>query len=196
MGLGGRRADEEDLEWVVLADLPDSGAAEQGSVLGEAMCEWFQQNPVWTADGGTRLLLVDLDNLRAAPGRWKARMTVAVWLARRADHVLLAGQHSALARAQPHLADMAEHAVGVDDGSDLADHVLLEGAVRVAAEQPDGEPLQVVVLSNDGIFAQLTDHGPLVVVSPGGHALSDRLREASDRLVDLPELEDALESRR
>jgi hypothetical protein len=48
----------------------------------------------------------------------------------------------------------------------------------------------VVVLSNDGIFASLADRARLTVLSPGADALSDRLRDAADDVVDLTRLEE------
>jgi hypothetical protein len=88
-------------------------------------------------------------------------------------------------RGRPHLAEFAERARPVADGSDLADHVLLE-----AADALQDDAVQVIVVSNDGIFASLADRGPLVVLSPGAEALSDRLRESATRVVDLVGLEE------
>jgi hypothetical protein len=86
-------------------------------------------------------------------------------------------------RARPHLAEFAARARAVADGSDLADHVLLDAA----AELPGAA--QYVLLSNDWIFAGLAERGPLIVLSPGSDALSDRLRSAATRVVDLAALE-------
>jgi uncharacterized surface protein with fasciclin (FAS1) repeats len=130
------------------------------------------------------VLLVDLDNLRAEPTRWRARMSVVVTLGRQADHAVLAGQVGAVARGRPHLAEFAARAQAVPDGSDLADHVLLDAAASIQADA-----VQVVVVSNDGIFATLADRGPLTVLSPGNDALSDRLRDAASLVVDLAALE-------
>ena len=62
---------------------------------------------IWEPGDAARILLVDLDNMRAGPLRWKARMAVVVALARQADHVVLAGQEGAVRRARPHLAEFA-----------------------------------------------------------------------------------------
>jgi hypothetical protein len=136
---------------------------------------------------GTKVLLVDLDNLRAGPVRWRARMAAVVTLARQADRVHLAGQAGPVSRARPHLAEFAGTAVAVADGSDVADHVLLDAAAADLAAA-DG-PVQVVVVSNDGIFADLAASGPLVVLSPGVEALSDRLDDAATDVLDLAALE-------
>jgi hypothetical protein len=106
-----------------------------------------------------------------------------VALGRRADVVALAGQEGPVRRARPHLAEFAARARAVADGSDLADHVLLDAAADVPG------PARYVLLSNDWIFAGLADRGPLTVLSPGADALSDRLRSAATRVVDLPALE-------
>jgi hypothetical protein len=71
----------------------------------------------------------------------------------------------------------------VPNGSDLADHVLLDAAAALPGKA------QYVLLSNDWIFAGLADRGPLTVLSPGADALSDRLRAAATRVVDLAALE-------
>ena len=126
------------------------------------MLAWLQREGVWTAGAGCRVLLVDLDNLRADPVRWRDRMAMIVALARQADVVALAGQEGAVRRARPHLAEFAARARPVDDGSDLADHVLLDAAAEVTG------PARFVLLSNDWIFAGLADRGPLTVLSPGG----------------------------
>jgi uncharacterized LabA/DUF88 family protein len=73
----------------------------------------------------------------------------------------------------------------VADGSDLADLVLLD-----AADALRDDAVQVIVLSNDGIFASLADRARLTVLSPGADALSDRLRDAADEVVDLTRLEE------
>ena len=192
MGIGGGASEWDDYEWVRLADLPRSRRpatttppASGGTAGRQVLADWLDRNPLWQEDSRSRVLLVDLDNLRADPARWQARMAAVVALAREADHAVLAGQQGAVERARPHLAEFAAQAIGVADGSDVADYALLD-----AAEQVRGELDQVVVLSNDGIFAQLADHGgSLTVLSPGRDALSDRLRDAAGRVVDLVELE-------
>jgi len=163
---------------------PRAADAEPGT-LGPAMIAWLRRHPLWVRGTGPRILLVDLDNLRAGPARWQARMEVVVWLARLADHVVLAGQHGAVARARPHLAELADRAHSVEDGSDVADHVLLDAAEAVVAQRA-----RTAVISNDGIFVRLAGRGPLTVVSPGLDALSDRLRDAASRVVDLVALEE------
>lgn len=191
MGIGGGPSEWDDYEWVRLADLPRSRPAPAtppasgGGAGRQVLADWLGRNPLWQEDSRSRVLLVDLDNLRADPLRWRARMAAVVALARDADHAVLAGQQGAVERARPHLAEFAAQAIGVADGSDVADYALLD-----AAEQVRGELDQVVVLSNDGIFARLADHGGrLTVLSPGRDALSDRLRDAASRVVDLVELE-------
>ncbi|MEO7745602.1 MAG: hypothetical protein ABIV05_05185 [Actinomycetota bacterium] len=154
--------------------------------LGPAMILWLRRHPLWVRGTGPRILLVDLDNLRAGPARWQARMEVVAWLARIADHTVLAGQHGAVARAQPHLGALGEQAHAVDDGSDLADHVLLDAADAIVAAAA-----RTVVISNDGIFIRLAGRGPLTVVSPGVDALSDKLRDAASRVVDLTAVEES-----
>lgn len=183
MGIGGGPRESDEYEWVLLADLadvPDDGPPP----LVRALCSWLEENPVWVR-GSLRVLLVDLDNLRADPRRWQARMALVVALARQADHVALAGQVGAVARARPHLAEFARRATPVEDGSDVADLVLLAEADAVLEEGA-----HVVVLSNDFIFASLAANARLTVLSPGADALSDRLRDAADDVVDLTRLEE------
>lgn len=183
MGIGGGPRESDEYEWVRLAELADI-PADDPSPLVWALCSWLDENPVWVT-AGLRILLVDLDNLRADPRRWQARMALVVQLARQADHVALAGQVGAVARARPHLAEFARRASAVEDGSDVADLVLLAEADAVLEEGA-----HVVVLSNDGIFAALAESARLTVLSPGADALSDRLRDAADDVVDLTRLEE------
>jgi hypothetical protein len=189
MGLGGGPTEWDDYEWVNLNDKPSvldlSTADEPTEPLARALSDWLERTVLWVPGAGTRVLLVDLDNLRAEPRRWRARMAAVVTLARQADHAVLAGQQGAVRRGRPHLAEFAARTHQVADGSDLADLVLLDAADALRAEA-----LQVVVLSNDGIFASLADRGPLIVLSPGADALSGRLRDAATRVVDLAALEE------
>jgi hypothetical protein len=155
--------------------------------LSVALCALLTDAPLWLPVPGLRILLVDLDNLRAGPARWRARMAGVVTLARQADRAHFAGQAGPVERARPHLAEFAVAAVAVADGSDVADHVLLDAAAADVAAA-DG-PEQVVVVSNDGIFAELAASGPLIVLSPGVDALSDRLDDAATDVLDLAALE-------
>jgi hypothetical protein len=200
MGLGGGPREWDDYEWVSLGPrsparvgsrrlhVDSLASGEPTEPLAKALCGWLERNPMWVDGAGTRVLLADLDNLRAAPRRWRARMAVVVALARQADHAALAGQEGAVTRGRPYLAEFAARAHPVPDGSDLADLVLLDAADALRAEA-----IQVIVLSNDGIFAALADRGPLVVLSPGADELSERLRDAATRVVDLVALEDMAE---
>jgi hypothetical protein len=180
MGLGGGESEWADYEWVRLADVPDDA----GQPLAEALVAWVRENPLWLDDGSTRVLLVDLDNLRAEPGRLRARISAVVELARQADYTAFAGQSGSVARARPWLAEFADKAEAVGGGPDEADWVLLD-----AAEAVTDFPLQFLVVSNDWIFAGLARRGPLILLSPGADALSDRLRDAASRIVDLAVLE-------
>lgn len=199
--MGSHPSWADEYEWVRLADLSvvdtalgsrtpgghrTTGAARTRGAARttDAVAAWLRTDPVWLPDEGARVLLVDLDNLRAGPLRWRARMALVVALARSADHVVMAGQQAAVERARPHLDEFADIAIGVPDGLDLADHVLLDGAGAI-----EGRRRQVAVLSNDGIFADLAQEGPLVVVSPGADALSDRLVDAARHIVDLTSVE-------
>ncbi|NAZ75099.1 hypothetical protein GTQ99_06625 [Kineococcus sp. T13] len=182
MGLGGGPSEWDEYEWVSLEDVPDPDAPAPDP-LGQALRALVRDYPVWAGQGATRVLLVDLDNLRAARGRLRARLDVVVELARQADHVVLAGQAGAVARSRPWLAEFAAAAQAVADGADVADHVLLAAAAAV----PD--PIEVLVVSNDGIFADLAERGDLTILSPGMDALSDRLHGAASLLVDLAALE-------
>lgn len=179
MGLGGAPSEWADYEWVRLADLPLTPRRPPAPEPGYGTL----LERLWRPDAGSRVLLVDLDNLRAGPLRWRQRMAMVVAMARQADRAVLAGQEGAVRRGRPYLAEYADAAVQVADGSDLADHVLLDAADLVRGR------VQFVVLSNDWIFARLADRGPLTVLSPGADALSDRLRAAATRVVDLAELE-------
>lgn len=166
---------------------PVADAALGAEDLAAALREQIQEAELFTGHG-PHLLLVDLDNLRAGPARWAARMAVVLDLARRADYVALAGQVGPVERAVPHLAEFASRAEAVPDGSDVADHALLDSAL-IVGRAPSG-PGQVVVASNDGIFAELVEEGwEVVVLSPGRDAMSAVLREAATRTVDLVDAE-------
>jgi hypothetical protein len=183
VGLGYRHDEWDDYEWFPSGGAPATPVAAD-EPLPAAMVGWFTENPLWEPGDAPRILLVDLDNLRAGPVRWRARMAVMVALARQADHVALAGQDGAVRRAKPHLEEFAETAMAVPAGSDLADVALL--ALVDELDLPDA---QALVVSNDGIFAELAQCGPLVVLSPGRNALSDGLEAAAARVVDLAALE-------
>lgn len=179
VGLGGGQGDWDDYEWFRLADVP----ADHGTGV---LSDWLEDNPVWVADDLDRVLLVDLDNLRADRARWKVRMAAMVQLARQADEAHFAGQRGAVRRAKPQLEEFADAVTAVPDGSDLADYALLD-----ALGDRGAAGAQVVVVSNDGIFADLAADGRLTVISPGRDALSAKLRKAADLVLDLEALEAA-----
>lgn len=201
MGIGGGPGEDDDLEWVRLADLPPDPRVLAEHALAEAMRRWGESHLRWQGRNGDedgagtpdreRFLLVDLDNIRADPARLRARLALLGVVAAGADHVVLAGQDGAVRRARPWLGGMAETTYVVPKGADLADHVLLDEARDLS----DGGPAQFVVASNDGIFARLAARGPLTLLSPGAASLNDRLRAAADRVVDLDELEALLGGR-
>ncbi len=179
MGIGGGPSEWDDFEWVRLAEVADP----QPEPLTLALRHWAQNHQPWVADAGTRVLLVDLDNIRADPSRLRARLAIVLVWARSADVRCFAGQRGAVLRARPWLAEYATLAQGVPDGADVADHVLLAAAEDVAGAA------QFVVASNDNIFANLAARGPITVLSPGASALSDKLREVATTVVDLSVLE-------
>jgi hypothetical protein len=188
VGLGYGKREWDDYEWFPSGRgrRGPAAVAEPGDPDGAsaALVERVLRDPIWEPDDAPRILLVDLDNLRAGPVRWRARMAVVVALARQADHIALAGQEGAVRRARPHLEEFAGTAVAVAAGSDLADVALLAKVDEL--DLPDAQHL---VVSNDGIFAELAQCGPLVVLSPGRDALSDSLAAASVRVIDLAALE-------
>ena len=79
-------------------------------VADGALAQQVLAEGLWVEHDAPRILLVDLDNLRAGPQRWAARMGAVVALARQADHVVLAGQEGQVRRARPHLAEFVADA--------------------------------------------------------------------------------------
>ena len=190
----------DDYEWFRLADLPaprivSAQVTTDGDDAGAAMGRWLVRRltaePLWADTQAHRVLLVDLDNLRATPVRLRARLAVVVHLARESDDCAFAGQAGAVRRSKPWLAEFADQAQAVPDGSDLADHALLDHAAGVKAN-----PVQFLIVSNDGIFAKLADRGPLALLSPGADAMSDRLHDVAHHVLDLTALEKQAASER
>jgi len=165
MGLGCASSEWDDFEWFALhAD--DDGVQQ-----------------VWVDDAAARVLLCDLDNMRADPRRLAARMRVAVELAREADVSAFAGQADSVSRCVGLLGEFRDHVMTVGRGRNAADYALLASADGASA------PLvQFVVMSNDGIFARLALRGPLTVVSPSRLKASSRLVKAARAMVDVSEL--------
>jgi hypothetical protein len=179
VGLGPERASWEDYEWFD----PHSVVSADDSYL-QAGLESLRRDPLWLPGTSTRVLLVDLDNLRVESVRLKARLAMTVALAREADHVAFAGQEGSVRRARGDLAEFEDRAVVVGNGSDEADEALLAVASDVADDD-----VQFIVVSNDNIFARLAMRGPLTVLSPGLQSLSDRLAEAAERVLDMAVIE-------
>lgn len=180
MGIGTERSLDDDIEWFSLADVEEH---ETDRFVAGALAA-LRADPLWLADGSTRVLLVDLDNLRVQPSRLRGRIAMAVALARQADLACFAGQDGAVRRALPWLDEYAHTAVEVGRDHNEADLALLDAAASV----PDDD-VQFIVLSNDGIFARLATRGPLLVLSPGAASLSDELADAADRVVDIQRIE-------
>jgi hypothetical protein len=183
VGLGAERSPWEDYEWFDLDDVTDGPV--EPYVL--AALDSLRRDPVWLPGDSIRVLLVDLDNLRVEPARLRGRLLMAVALAEQADHAAFSGQGGSVRRALPHLGAFAGTAVAVGGGHNEADQVLLDEAEAIHADD-----VQFVVISNDNIFASLATRGPLIVLSPGADALSDRLAEAASRVIDLQVMESAV----
>ncbi len=180
MGLGTERGEWEDYEWF---DLRAERAADDEDAFAAVDLGALEGGSIWLSPRTTRVLLVDLDNLRAEPARLRTRVALAVELARQADIAVFAGQQASVDRARPALKEYADTALAVGGARNAADLALLD------AVPDDDADVQYVVFSNDGIFARLAMSGTLTVVSPGAGALSDRLAEAAERVVDLQLLE-------
>ena len=187
MGLGG--ATDDDLEWFDLALEPALPPLPPGAgPLAESMQAWAAEHLSWEPAGGRRVLLVDLDNIRADTATLSGRLALLAVLAAGADHVVLAGQDGAVARSRPWLGVMGSTAYAVPAGRNEADYLLLDEATALVA----GRPAQFFVASNDGIFARLAGLGPLTLLSPRIDDLSARLFEVAQTVIDLAALEDAL----
>lgn len=183
MGLGSEIGEWDDIEWFDPAEV----TASTPTRYVDTLVGWLREHPVWDPAVETKVLLVDLDNLRAEPVRLRGRIEATVVLARGADYAAFAGQAGSVRRARPHLAEFADGALAVGDAGDEADW-----ALRDAAMAAEGATLQFVVVSNDGIFADLAERGSLTILSPGAKALSDRLRDAAERVIDMAEIEQSV----
>jgi hypothetical protein len=183
MGLGTERDPWEDFEWF------DPGALDDADLepFVEAGLDSLLTDPLWHPGDATRVLLVDLDNIRVEPARLRARLAMAVALARKSDFASFAGQRDSVTRALPTLEEFAVQAIAVGGGHNEADDALLDFADGV-----DAVNIQFVVISNDGIFATLAMRGPLIVLSPGAEALSSRLEEAAERVIDMQLIESSV----
>lgn len=165
MGLGCARSEWEEFEWFSLQADDDDVPL------------------IWVDPDATRVLLCDLDNLRADPRRLAARIRVAVELAREADVSLFAGQAESVNRCARFVDEFRDQVITVGAGRNAADHALLESAERVRTCR-----VQFVAMSNDGIFARLALRGPLTVVSPSPSRASSRLVKVARAVVDVADL--------
>jgi hypothetical protein len=181
MGLGDGPGEFNDIEWFSVDEVDETPI----QPYIESMRSWLIDHPLWNPDGGDRVLLVDLDNVRAEPRKLYARLALTVALARQSDYAAFAGQVATVRRSKPLLAEFGDGALAVGGGPDEADWALLD-----AADAAEGSELQFIVASNDGIFAQLASRGSVTVLSPDGSRLSDRLRFAAEHIVDWTELEE------
>lgn len=179
MGLGGAPGEYEDYEWFDPHAGPSLGAEATPVALAA-----LAHAGVWQPGQATRVLLVDLDNIRVTPGQLRTRVLLAVALARQADVAVFAGQHGSVQRARAALQEYGETAIEVGAARNAADAVLLDAAAAC-----EDEEIQFVVFSNDRAFARLAMRGPLTVVSPGAAALSDQLSRAAEQVIDLRLLE-------
>lgn len=180
MGLGdGANAEWQDYEWFD----PHLDRDADGDIALVTL-ESLEREGVWQPGTATRVLLVDLDNIRVASAHLRSRVLLAVALARQADVAVFAGQRGSVERARSALQEYGEKALEVGRGRDEADMALLD-----AVADTGDQDAQFVVFSNDGVFARLAMRGPLTVVSPGAGALSDQLSEAAERVIDLQMLE-------
>jgi len=182
MGLGSDALGEwQDYEWFD-PHLGHDGDADAAMVTLASL----EREGVWQPGNATRVLLIDLDNIRVTSDSLRRRVLLAVALARQSDVSAFAGQRGSVDRARPSLQEFAATALEVGDGRNEADIALLE-----AVADDGDDDTQFVVFSNDGVFARLAMRGSLTVVSPGAGALSEQLREAATNVIDLQVLEAA-----
>ena len=189
MGLGYGKREWDDYEW-----FPSGGGRRGPAVLAEpgdpdgasaALVERVLRDPIWEPDDAPRILLVDLDNLRAGPVRWRARMAVVVALARQADHVALAGQEGAVRRARPHLEEFAEYGGG--RGGRAATSPTWPCWPRSTSSTcPTPSTWWSATTASSPSSRSAARWS---CVSPGRDALSDSLAAASVRVIDLAALE-------
>ncbi|HVU73404.1 MAG TPA: hypothetical protein VHE83_10635 [Mycobacteriales bacterium] len=185
MGLGGDYVHEYgalDYEWIDLQADEPALTFSDAEVWAE---QWLADHAMWQPGPAERLLLVDLDNLRAEPARLRDRLALVRVVARTADRAFFAGETATVARCRAALDDGIGTILTVGSGPDAADLALLEAARRRRGSGQSRRAVQFVVVSNDHIFARVARHGTLTLLSPDLAAASRQLRAASTRAHDV-----------
>src|SRR5580692_3552722 len=98
MGLGTERGEWELYEWFDPRLVDDEPIG-----VGAATMASLERAGIWQEGTATRVLLVDLDNVRVTPRRLLGRVSLAVVLARQSDVAAFAGQRASVDRARPAL---------------------------------------------------------------------------------------------
>jgi len=193
MGLGNKPDWRKEYEWVRLSEwqptknqqniLSSARSSRQGFVEDADYFPSARPENVWLPEGGRKVLLVDLDNIRSLSDRWNERMRTLYKICHTADKIIMAGQSASAKLARPHLAEYAQHITQVCFTRSAADNYLVDVGFRLTNNRPPDKKTQFVIVSNDFIFAKLKERGTIVVVSPNPTHISGRLKSVAHTVL-------------
>ena len=136
---------------------------------------------------GRRALLIDLDNVLLQSGQWVQRDEAIRRLrairerAGGVHHTLEVAPHRSVRRWASELAAADIAWAEVSPGPDSADHTIS----LIADELVAHGYTELCIASGDHYFAPLAEHARLVVIDPGGCALSHELYRAASEVYSL-----------
>lgn len=150
-------------------------------ILAPILTPLVEFNKVWIKSNlaGVKVLLVDLNSIKAPIDIWKQRMEILTSLVKQADYVFITGTQDVSNYARPYMKKLNIE-IMVSKVAMVSNKYLIGEVAKLKEEK-----LQMVVFTNIHALSQLSSKGRLTIVSPKVETMSRVLAENADAILDL-----------
>jgi len=150
-------------------------------ILTPILTPLVEFNNIWIGGNGAgvKVLLVDLNSIKAPIDIWKQRMEILTSLVKQADYVFVTGAQDVSNYARPYLKKLNIE-IMVSKVAIVSNKYLIGEVTKLK----EGK-LQIVAFTNTHTLSQLSSKGRLTIVSPKVDTMSRVLAENADAILDL-----------